>query len=286
MSGLRFLPVVSAAMLLAGTATADDAVLQKPLWEIGLFNVVASLPDYRGSDESTLYAFPLPYLIYRGTNLRATREGVRGIFFQNDWIETSLSVSGNPPVNRNNRARAGMPELDAIGELGPAVKWFFMGRDPVDKLYLELSARAVASVSFAHGPQVRYQGIAGNLGTVFYSQSRVHDLGIRYHLSAGAYFGDAGYHRYFYQVDPAYATADRPAYTPQAGFGGTYASASMQYEITPTLAIGFYSRWDNLSGASFVGSPLVKQENNVVIGAALILKPWHSATMVTAEDFD
>ncbi len=286
MSGPRLIPAVTAVMLLAGTAAADDAVLQKPLWEIGLFNFVASLPDYRGSNESTVYAFPLPYLVYRGKHFRATRDGVRGIFFQNDWIETSLSISGNPPVNRNNKARAGMPELDAIGELGPSVKWFFMGRDPLDQLYLDLSARAAASASFEHGPQVRYQGIAGNLGVVFYSQSRVRDLGIRYHLSAGAYFGDAGYHRYFYQVAPADATPDRPAYTPKAGFGGTYASASMQYEITPTLALGFYSRWDNLSGASFVGSPLVKQENNFVIGAALILKPWHSETMVNAEDFD
>jgi hypothetical protein len=38
-------------------ATGDET---KPLWEVGIFNFVSSIPDYRGADESTIYAFPLP----------------------------------------------------------------------------------------------------------------------------------------------------------------------------------------------------------------------------------
>jgi MipA family protein len=278
---------LAALLLVFGTAArADGQPIEKPLWEIGIFNFVASLPDYRGADESTVYAFPVPYLIYRGTYLRATREGVRGIFYQNRYLESSISVSGNPPVNKDNQARAGMPELDAIGELGPSVKWFFLGRDPLDKLYLQVSARAAASLGFRPGPRLTYQGIAGGLDTVYYDQSSLRRFGIRYRLTAGAAVGDAGYHRYFYEVAPGYATPDRPAYSASAGYGGCSLTASMQYELTRSVAIGLYSRWDNVAGASFADSPLVRADNNFTIGAALILKPWRSATLVQSEEFD
>jgi hypothetical protein len=67
---------------MVGSASGADpqpltSPFMKPLWEVGIFNFVSSIPDYRGADESTIYAFPLPYLIYRGKHLRATREGVR-----------------------------------------------------------------------------------------------------------------------------------------------------------------------------------------------------------------
>ena len=285
---MKTLPVLCTLPLLAAAtiATVNQAPLQKPKWEIGLFNFVASIPDYRGSDESTVWAFPLPYFVYRGDYFRATREGVRGIVYRGPYFETSLSASGNPPVNRDNRARAGMPKLDAIGELGPSVKWFFLGRDPLDRLYLELSVRAATSLGFDAGPQMRYQGISGSLSAVFYSQTQVKDVGLRYQTTAGIDFGDAGYHRYFYQVDPAYANAERPAYRAHAGYGGLFVAASMQYDVTDTIAIGCYTRWTNVSGAAFAGSPLVRQDNKVTIGAALIFQPWHSQTLVDAEDFD
>lgn len=258
----------------------------KPLWEVGIFNFVSSIPDYRGADESTTYAFPLPYLVYRGKHLRATREGVRGIFYQSRSVETSISASGNPPVNTDNKARTGMPDLDAIGELGPSVKWFFLGRDPVDKLYLQVSARAAASLNFDAGPHMTYRGVAGGVDAVYYNQSRLRDLGLRYRFTAGLAFGDAGYHRYFYEVAPAYATPERPVYSAEAGYGGFSLSASMQYEITRNLAVGLYTRWDNVDGAVFADSPLVKQNNNYVIGAALIFKPWRSTTLVESEELD
>ncbi len=52
----------------------------EPLWEVGLFNFAADLPHYPGSNETRVYAFPTPFVTYRGKYLRASREGVRGIF--------------------------------------------------------------------------------------------------------------------------------------------------------------------------------------------------------------
>ena len=93
-----------------------------PQWEVGLFGVGARLPLYRGSDESKDYFFALPYLIYRGEVVQVEREGVRGLFYRGDRIETDISMGGNPPVKKNAKARQGMPELDPLLEMGPAVR--------------------------------------------------------------------------------------------------------------------------------------------------------------------
>ena len=280
------LPLLFTGLIVSGAAASGSTSDLEPLWELGFFNFVAELPHYRGSDETRWYAFPTPFITYRGRYLRATRGGVRGIFYQSPTLETSISLSGNPPVPEDNEARAGMPRLDAIGEIGPSVKWFFAGRDPLDRLYLKAAARAAAAVGFDAGPQVRYQGVAGGLDLVYYNRSRLRDRHIKFHLSAGLNFGDSEYFGYFYDVAPAYAGPGRPAYQSGGGYGGTSLAASMQYDLSPLVSLGAYARWDNLNGAVFNDSPLVRQENNVVLGLALILRPLRSRTMVATDDLD
>jgi outer membrane scaffolding protein for murein synthesis (MipA/OmpV family) len=211
---------------------------------------------------------------------------VRGIFYQDSRFETSLSLSGNPPVDNDATAREGMPDLDAIGEIGPAIKWYFLGRDPLDKLYLQASAQAAASVSFDSGPQVVYRGIVGGLDLVYMNRSRFRDQHLRFRVAAGVNLGDQGYHGYFYDVAPTYATPGRPAYSAESGYGGTSLSFSMQYDMTPALSLGFYSRWGNCAGAVFTDSPLVRQEQNFTVGVALIARALASDTRVPAGELD
>lgn len=277
---------VAAAETRAPAAPSGPEAAGEPLWELGIFNFLADLPHYPGSDESRFYAFPTPFITYRGRYLRATRTGVRGIFYQGPRLETSISLSGNPPVPEDNEARAGMPGLDAIGEIGPSVKWFFAGRDPVDRLYLQAAARAAGSVDFDGGPQIRYQGVVGGLNLVYYNRSRFRDQRIKFHISAGLHVADSEYHGYFYNVAPAYATPERPRYSTGGGYGGASLSGSMQYDLTPTVAFGGYVRWENLSGAVFADSPLVRQDNNLIVGVALILRPLRSRTRVASDGFD
>lgn len=283
---LCLIAVVGAPAAQTNAVAKPGAPVMEPLWEVGLFNFVADLPHYPGSDESRVYAFPAPFFSYRGKYLRASREGVRGIFYQGPQIETSISLSGNPPVDEDNEARAGMPGLDAIGQAGPSVKWYFLGRDPVDRVYLQASARAAASIDFASGLQVRYQGVAGGLDAVYYNRSRFRDQRIKFQFTLGLNAADRVYNGYFYDVAPAYATVQRPAYHADAGYGGASLAFSMQYDMTPLVSLGFYSRWDNLSGAVFADSPLVKQENNFVVGAVVILRPLRSSTLVSSDEFD
>lgn len=88
------LMVMSREPLRAEEAHAQNG---KPLWEAGLFVGVARLPHYPGSDEYSLYALPLPYIVYRGERVRATREGLAGVLFSSDRVQSTVSAYGNPP---------------------------------------------------------------------------------------------------------------------------------------------------------------------------------------------
>ena len=99
----RFLAVVIFFQVfsLAGTGAAiaeKEGDNKKPLWEFGLFNSGMTMPHYRGSDETMSYLVAIPYFIYRCEIFRAGRDGFKGVFFQSDRFESSLSLSGYPPV--------------------------------------------------------------------------------------------------------------------------------------------------------------------------------------------
>jgi outer membrane scaffolding protein for murein synthesis (MipA/OmpV family) len=102
-------------------------------------------------------------------------------------------------------------------------------------------------------------------------------------LQAGALFGDSKQHQYFYGVDNAYATADRQAYTARGGFAG------MQYLVGISKRyerhwVGAFLRYDNLSGATFAASPLVRTKNYVAAGVAISWILGESATRVIADE--
>lgn len=256
-----------------------DGGEQLPLWEIGVFGGGARLPHYRGSDEYSVYVLPLPYLIYRGEILRSDREGLRSIFFAAPRFESNLAMHGNPPVDDDNRARAGMPGIDAVGEIGPALQWFFLwDRDSLRRLYLQAAVRG----AFSAGPEeTGYQGLHGGLRLSFDDRSRWDSHRVRYGFSLSTDAADQDYNEYFYGVDEEYATADRPAYRARAGYGGLGISSFVAGRLTDSFSIAAYARWDTLEGAVFEDSPLVREKNNWVFGVALIWRIVKSDRTVT-----
>lgn len=245
---------------------------ERPLWELGLFNGMARLPHYRGSDEYKLYALPLPYLIYRGKIIQSDKYGIKGIFFKTKHLESSLSFYGNPPVGGDNRARKGMPDLDALFEIGPAIKWFFKDRESPDSLYLSIALRGVSSVNFDSGIDLAYQGLHGGVNLIYSNRSLFAQNNLEFDLNVGIDFADYDFNSYFYDVSSNYVLPERGYYESDGGYAGFSVSASLQKKITQSLSLGGYSRWDNIDGAVFDDSPLVKQKNNFVIGCALIWK--------------
>ncbi len=259
----------------AGTVTDGES----PLWEFGLFNGYARYPHYRGSDEYTDWAFPIPYLIYRGEIFQADREGIRGIFVKTEHLETNVSFFGNPPVDPDNRAREGMPEIDALIEFGPAAKWFFSGRRDDTELFLYTALRAATSVDVDDGGGVAHEGWHGLVSLNYTNQRPFGKDNWRCGIKAGVDFTDHEYNSLFYDVAPRHATVVRKAFDSGGGYGGLFVSFSAMKRLTDRISLGSFIRWENVDGAVFDDSPLVRDKNNVIFGCALVWKLRESAEL-------
>jgi outer membrane scaffolding protein for murein synthesis (MipA/OmpV family) len=257
-----------ATVCLSKASYAEETNRPLPLYEYGLGGFASYLPHYRGSDEYEFYAFPLPYFIYRGELLQADREGMRGIFLHFANFETDISVSGNPPAP-DDEAREGMDDLEAIGEIGPAVRYYFYKDSEEDSFYTQLSFRAAVSCGWNGGPDLAYQGNTTELTLVYQDATSLSAYDIWFHLDTGVRFGDNGLNSYFYEVGPEDATAERPEYSATAGYAGYQLSGSIFKTLTDTLSVGFYGRWTNVEGAVFDDSPLVNATNNFTMVAML-----------------
>lgn len=270
---ISLLFVVLASIFCPASVPAEEVTKKKlPLYEYGVMALGAHLPHYRGSDEYSTYAFPLPYFVYRGEKLKANRDGVRGIFMRYNNFETAISLSGNPPVSDDNEAREGMAGLDGIIEIGPAMRYYFYEYGERDAFYLQYNVRAAFSFGFDDGLDVSNQGFISEFSLIYKNSSLFEAQHIRYHFSTGPQFGDSRFHSYFYDVGEDEVTATRARYSAGSGYGGWQLSGSILKELTPKIWLGFYGRWMNSEGASFEDSPLVETTNNYVLGSMLIWK--------------
>lgn len=268
-----------ATLLLAGLSAGHACAAEKPLWELGAGVSALSFPDYRGSDQSSLYAIPFPYLVYRGEFLKADRNGIRGTFFGSDRIELNLSVGASLPVNSDdNHARQGMPDLQPTVELGPSLD-LNLWRTPDRRTRLDLRLPVRTAVTVKDGMD--------DIGWVFSPRLNldITDVagldGWNLGLLAGPLYGSERNHDYFYSVAPQYATADRTAFDAKGGYAGSQflMSVSKRY---PKYWLGAFARWDSLKDAVFADSPLVKSENYFAAGVGIAWILGESSTRVEA----
>jgi MipA family protein len=243
-----------------------------PLWEYGIAGLAARLPQYRGSDEYSNYIFAVPYVIYRGELVKADRDGIRGIFWRNEKFETDISFSGNPPVSGANNAREGMPALDSIVEIGPALRYYFYEFNERNSFYLQGNVRMAFSIGFDNGISTGREGYISDLALVYRNSRLFATSNIRFDISTGIQFSDSDLNSYFYEVSPEFATSERPAYQAKAGYSGAQISGSIVKQLTSTVSLILYGRLININGAVFEDSPLVKTQENYVLSCMLTYK--------------
>ncbi len=257
---------------LAGQETEQSKPELLPLYEYGLIGIGSTLPHYRGSDEYTNYYFPLPYFVYRGEWVKANREGVRGIFWRTKRLTTEISISGNPPVSDDNEAREGMDELDALLEIGPALRFYFWDMGEWNSFYMQANLRAATSIGFDDGVDMAYQGFTSVFNMTYLNSTLLKKQNIRFHLNGGFKFSNSEFHSYFYDVSSEFVTAERAKYDADGGYGGLHLSGSIVKEFSSKFLFGVYGRWANNSGTVYEDSPLMREDNNYVLGAMLIWK--------------
>ena len=134
---------------------------------------------------------------------------------------------------------------------------------------------AVAEVELMPGEEVVYCLQADGLA-----------VGARVGARLNVYFADAGYHRFFYEVAPAFARPGRPAYAARGGYNGS--GIGLFADLRPTrhwhLRAGLNYR--SVHGAAFEDSPLVVERNGVTVFLTLARSFLRSERRVPRERGD
>jgi hypothetical protein len=175
-----------------------------------------------------------------------------------------FSFFGQVPVkSSDNDARHGMPDLDPTFETGPSLNITLLDNRQADvKLNLTLPIRAGFSTDFY---SLRHEGWIFAPRLVFQKNDLIPKTGVNLGISLGPIFADSGYHRYYYSVEPAYATASRPAYSASGGYSGSALTIGMSKEYKQ-LVFNIFISADFLHGAVIEDSPLVKTKTSVMSG--------------------
>lgn len=244
----------------------------KPLWELGLGFSGIRLPDYRGANQSHNYLLPLPYIVYRGTWLKSDREGTRAMLFDSTRVKLDLSFGAAAPSRSNTEAREGMPELPGNVEIGPSLN-ITLDEEVRKRWRLDLRLPLRAAVTLQSSPRYGGATFSPNLNLDLNVPTHGWNIG----LLTGPLFANRRYHAQYYEVDPAYARADRPAYRARGGYAGwqTLASTSKRFGHT---WVGAFVRLENLHGAVYEDSPLVKRKSALTYGFGV---SWVLATSST-----
>jgi outer membrane scaffolding protein for murein synthesis (MipA/OmpV family) len=261
-----------------GAPPVPAAALQ-PLWEAGIGIGALGYEDYRGADSAHAYPVPVPYLVYNGSFLRSDRDGLHGNLFKQPWVDVRLSFTATTPVS-NDRTRSGMPQLKPTVELGAEVD-FHLWRSADRKIIWEfrLPVRYAASV------QAPPEGVGWTFtpGFALDFLDPFDRAGWKLGIFSGPEFADRRYNRYFYTVEPQDATMDRPAYQASAGYAGAQIVAALSKRF-PRYWVGAFLRYDNLTDAVFIDSPLVKREQYWTAGFGIAWMIGRSSRMVEVAD--
>lgn len=252
---------------------------ERPLWELGLGVAGLRLPDYRGSDQSHGYLLPLPYIVYRGTWLKADRDGARALLFDSQRVKVDVSAAASTPTrSRDNLARAGMPNLPGTFELGPNLN-LQLAASARSHWRLDLRLPLRAAMSLERAPKFVGATFSPNLNLDIGGVGGGWNVG----LLSGPVFADRRYHQQFYGVDAVYATAERPAYSARGGYAGWQALAATSRRFGNTW-VGAFVRYDNLRGAAFAASPLLRSNSVLTFGLGVSRVLATSSELVAGTD--
>ncbi|HSH42655.1 MAG TPA: MipA/OmpV family protein, partial [Arenicellales bacterium] len=269
------------AGLALALSPAGGRAAELPLWELAVGGGVISLPYYRGAESNRLLPVPFIYPVYRGDFLKVDEEGVRGLFFETDRLKLDLSADGSVPGSDDDvEGREGMPDLDPTFQVGPSLTVDLWRAEPhARSLILTLPLRGVFTVDSS--PE--HIGLAASPKLTYSRDARFARRNWRVAMTGGVELGSSKLHDHFYSVAPRFSTPDRPAYKAESGYAGTRFTLSAQSRSGNNW-IGAFLRYDNVSGAVFDDSPLVRRSGNFSAGIVVGWFVARSKTMVTVPD--
>jgi outer membrane scaffolding protein for murein synthesis (MipA/OmpV family) len=235
----------------------------KPLWEAGIGGFAGAVADYPGSNQYRVRGLPLPFFIYRGDLFSSDVNGPR-LQKASGIVEWELSGGGSLASNSKGGARAGMPTLDYLLEVGPKAKITVAKPTDTSRLTVDVALREALSTNFSSRFRTQGELFAPD---VAYEERAIFGSRWSGRASIGAQFATAALQRYYYEVKPQYAVSGRPAYDARAGYLGATLALTAIRQVTRSFTVFVGIDVDNYDGAANVDSPLLRTRND--LGVAL-----------------
>jgi MipA family protein len=284
-SQLRWLITMPLMCLAANLSMAVDILSyangdepEQPLWEMRLAGFGRFGPSYPASEESQLNVVPLPLPIYRGKFLRLGEDSenpIRGKIFRRDRIKLDFAFDLNFPVDSEDiEARDNMPDLNLLLEIGPELELQFTEQPKFGgHWYLGLQLRPAFSFD---GISPDYRGVAFSSEFTYRVKFAEGKDALKVRITPT--WGTTKYMAFFYDVQPQFATAERPAYNAKPGYLGTDLTFSYINTLTERWEFVAGTRISLNQGASNKNSPLYTKDYGIGVYAAFTWKFWESKT--------
>lgn len=266
--------IFTIAAVAVAAAVTLPAHAQEPLWELGAVGGLAVTPAYPGSENRSRRALLLPSFIYRGEVFRADQGGIGARLVKRERVEFDVGIAASLPANSKDvAARAGMPNLGPLVELGPRLRITLAQLTPSSRVRLDLPLRAVLEArdglraqGFTFEPKLGYE-MRGPQGAWSFE------------ANLGMVVGDRKINRYFYEVRPAFATPLRPAFDADPGLMLVRTGVSGSRRLNGDVRLYGFVRLDSYAAAANRDSPLLKRDTGVSAGVGFAWTLMRSATL-------
>lgn len=241
------------------------------LWELRFAAFGRYAPVYPGSDESDLTLLPIPIPVYRGSFLNFGEnldQVARGEITETKRLRLGIDLDFTFGEHSSDIAvRQGMPDLDFMFELGPELEIKLDNGTPEQgEFFLALQLRAGVSFDglipssrgFVLNPEFEYRR-----DQVFGGDNL---LSLRWKPT----WASEDFMDYYYEVEPAFATVNRPAFDAASGYLGSRFTVAVTRQIHEKLVLGVSASYYLHNGAKNETSPLHLSNSGASIQAALV----------------
>lgn len=245
--------------------------VRKPVWELGLGAAHFSGHDYPASDDPNDASLVLPFFIYRDDVVRVAGRGVGAVAYERPRVKLDFSLGGSLSAeSEGNAARAGMPDLDFLFELGPRLNVLLLRKVHEDGGTSSLrwlnSLRGIVSTDF---------GSIDTRGFLFKSElefrrKRLFGSNFDFQIQLDTTLATRRLHDYFYTVRERFATPTREAFRAEGGYLSSTISTGFGYEITPAIRVFTAVSFESFGGAANEASPLFETDNTMNFAVALV----------------
>jgi len=243
----------------------NSPVTAETLWKLGagIGNITAN--SYPGSDETESVTSPIPYLKVKTKWFDLDREGLHTNWFKQTNFRVDFTFDlGLPVESEKNSLRTGMSDLQPVGLIGPMLIYQLADSEQIKwQLQLPLAyayafdGLDASSIGWSINPRIYFNYLIKNDG-----------YPVDVSASFGPLYGSEDFHQYYYNVTADYANSNRSIYNTEEGDAGYRLNVSMTQRKNGYW-LGLYLRYQNISNAVFVDSPLVKEKDYWFVGLGI-----------------